>query len=225
MKGANIKSCLRLAGGCFVLLFGGCISLPNSPMSPTPRFYMLSSINETQVSKKINITPSLIIEVGRVKIPQYLDRPQMVTKNKEGTFKFDEFNRWGEPLDLGLARLVRDDLTVMLPGAKFTLYPWNPSVAVKYRVVVEIVQLDSELDRDLFFVAQWLIIDPQNTKIVIIKRYEFRQPIIPQSYPGLAKTLSTACASLSNEIAEALATLETQFKTKEDAPAYLEKLK
>ena len=80
---------------------------------------MLSSINETQVSKKINITPGLIIEVGPVKIPEFLDRPQMVTKDKEGTLKFDEFDRWGESLDLGVARLIREDLTAMLPEAKF----------------------------------------------------------------------------------------------------------
>ena len=207
MKVINIKSCLRLGAGCVALLLGGCISLPNSPMSPTPRFYMLSAINETQVSKKINITPGVIIGVGPVKIPEFLDRPQMVTKDKEGILKFDEFDRWGESLDLGVARLIREDLTVMLPGAKLTLYPWNPSIAVKYQVVVEVVQLDSELDKDMSFVVQWMVIDVQNSKTVIIKRSEFRQPIIPQNYSGLAKTLSTACASLSSQIAQALSTL------------------
>jgi uncharacterized lipoprotein YmbA len=180
---------------------------------------MLSGINETQVSKKINITPNVIIGVGSVKIPKYLDRPQMVTKDKEGVLKFDEFDRWGESLDLGIARLIREDLAVMLPGAKLTLYPWNQSIAVKYHVVVEVVQLDSELDRDMHFVVQWVVIDVQNSKTVIIKRFEFRQPIIPQNYHGLVKTLSTACSSLSGEIAEALATLETQPKTKEDTSA------
>ena len=92
----------------------------------------------------------------------------------------------------------------MLPGAKLTLYPWNPSIAVKYQVVVEIVQLDSELDGDMHFVVQWPIIDVQNSKTMIIKRSEFRQPIIPHNYSGLAKTLSSACASLSDQIAEAL---------------------
>jgi uncharacterized lipoprotein YmbA len=170
---------------------------------------MLSTINETQVSKKINITPGVIIGVGPVKIPKYLDRPQMVTKDKKGILKFDEFDRWGESLDLGLARLVREDLTVMLPKAKLTLYPWDLGVAVKYQVTLEVVQLDCELDKDIHFVVQWMIIDAQNSKTLIIKRSEFRQPILLQNYSGLAKTLSTACASLSNEIAEALATLET----------------
>ena len=96
----------------------------------------------------------------------------------------------------------------MLPGAKFTLYPWNSSIPVKYQVVVEIVQLDSELDKDLFLAAQWLVIDAENSKTMIIKRSEFLQPIIPRDYSGLAKALSIVCASISGEIAEALAMLE-----------------
>lgn len=208
MKGINIKSFLSLGAGCCALLLGGCISLPNSPRSPTPRFYMLSVINESQVSQKIKITPGVIIGVGPVKIPVYLDRPQIVTRDKKGILKFDEFGRWGESLDLGLARLIREGLTAMLPGTKLTLYPWNPTTAVKYQVVLELVQLESELDSDMVFVVQWTVIDVQNSKTLIIKRSEFRQPIIPHNYHGLAQTLSTACSSLSDQIAEALAPLK-----------------
>jgi uncharacterized lipoprotein YmbA len=121
---------------------------------------------------------------------------------------FAQFDRWGESLDIGVARLIEEDLAVMLPDAKFTLYPWNSSIQIRYQVVVDIIQLDSELENDLFLAAQWMVIDAKNTKTLIIKRFEFRQPVIPQNYTGLAKTLSAACASLSSEIAEALAALE-----------------
>jgi hypothetical protein len=201
-----------MSGVFLVLVLSGCISVQNSP---TPRFYMLSAINESQISKRMDIASDVLIGVGPVKIPEYQDRPQIVTQSKDETLKFAQFDRWGESLDLGVERLIAEDLTVMLPGAKFTLYPWNLTIAVKYQVVVEIVQLDSELDKDLFLVAQWLVIDAQNTKTMIIKRSEFRQPIKPQNYSGLAKTLSTACATLSSEIAEALATLENKPENKE----------
>ena len=207
MKQINFKSCLNLSVLYLFLIVSGCLSIPNSS---TPRFYSLSAVNETQVSKKINLPSDVIIGVGPVKIPEYLDRPQIVTKNKEKMVQFAQFDRWGESLDLGLARLIREDLTVMLPGAKLTLYPWNPSIAVNYQVVAEVVQLDNELDKDMHFVVQWTVIDVQNSKTVIIKRSEFRQPIIPQNYSGLAKTLSTACASLSGQIAQALGTLKTK---------------
>ena len=205
MKKNGINYNTVISGAFLVLVLSGCLSVQNSP---TPRFYVLNAQDENQVSKKVNIASEVFIGVGPVKIPEYLDRPQMVTQGKEKMLKFAQFDRWGESLDLGLTRLIRENLTVMLPGAKFTLYPWNLTIPVKYQVAVEIVQLDSKLDQDLFLVAQWLIIDAQNSKTMVMKRSEFRQPIIPQNYSGLVKTLSMACAALSGEIAETLAKLE-----------------
>jgi uncharacterized lipoprotein YmbA len=190
---------------CLALALSGCISIPNSP---APRFYMLRGLNEDRVSKKINNASDVLVGVGPVKIPEYLNRPQIVTLGKDKMIAFAQFDRWGESLDLGVARLIEEDLAVMLPEAKFTLYPWNSSIQIRYQVVVEIIQLDSELGNDMFLVAQWMVIDAKNTKTLIIKRSEFRQPIIPQNYTGLAKTLSAGCASLSSEIAQALAALE-----------------
>ena len=204
MKQIKISSCLVISA-CFALVLSGCLSIPNSP---SPRFYVLQAIDKEQVDKKLSIAPDVLIGVGPVKIPEYQDRPQIVTRGKENMLNFAQFDRWGESLDLGVARLIGEDLTVMLPGAKFTLYPWNSTIAVKYQVTVEIVQLESELDKDLFLAAQWMVIDAQNAKTLIIKRSEFRQPISPQNYSGLAKTLSKTCASLSGEIADSLAALE-----------------
>ena len=207
MKQNKIKLCFGLTGACLALIVSGCLSIPNSP---TPRFYALSAVDETQVSKKINIASNLLIGVDPVKIPEYQNRPQMVTISKGKMIQFAQFDRWGESLDLGLARLIREDLAVMLPRAKLISYPWDPSIAVKYQVTAEVVQLDSELDKDMFLVVQLTVIDVQNSKTIIIKRSEFRTAIVPQNYSGLAKTLSTACASLSGQIAQALGTLKTK---------------
>lgn len=211
MKQIGINSYVVISVACLALVLSGCISVQNSP---SPRFYVLQAVSENQVSKKINIVSDVFVGVGPVKIPEYQNRPHMVTQSKEKILKFAQFDRWGESLDLGVARLIREDITIMLPGAKLTLYPWNLSTPVKYQVVVEIIQIDSELDNDLFFVAQWLVIDAENSKTLIMKRSEFRQPISPQNYSGLVKTLSAACASLSSEIAEALAALETRTQNK-----------
>jgi len=216
MKKTKIKYRLGLGAVFFLLVFSGCMTIPNST---TPRFYALSAIDDKQVGKKINVASGLLLGIGPVKVPEYQDRPQMVTQNKEKMLKFAQFDRWGESLELGVARLIREDLTVMLPGAKLTLYPWNPMVAVRYQVVAEIVQLDSELDKNMFLVVQWMVIDVQNSKTLFIERSEFRKPIIPQNYSGLAKTLSASLASLSSEIARSLATL----KTIKDVPAPKEK--
>ena len=190
-----------------VLFLGGCISVPNSP---TPRFYMLQSIDRTKVIQKFNIASNLGIEVGPIKIPEYQDRPQMVTINKAGTLAFAEFDRWGESLDLSLARLINEDFAIILPGASFQMFPSNLSIPIKYQVMVDVLQIDSELDKDIFFVAQWSLIDVENNKMVFTKRSELRQVINPHNYAGLAGTLSAVCGELSSEIAEKIASLATK---------------
>jgi len=215
MKRIDIKSCLKVGIVCFAFGLSGCISIPNSP---TPRFYALTPIGENKVGADLvsaripgaigDRLKGMIIGIGPVKIPEYLDRPQIVTQDKEKMLHLAQFDRWGESLDLGLARLIRENLTAILPGTKLTLYPWNPLITVKYQVLVEVIQLDSQLDRDMFFVVQWTVIDVQNSKTMMIKRSEFRLPIVSHNYVGLAQTLSTACSSLSDQIADALASLK-----------------
>jgi len=203
-----MKQVIIIAG--FVLVLSGCISV-SVPNSPDPRFYTLPaqaprSFNEAG-PKKMNIFPNTFISIGPVKIPQDQDRPQIVTLGKDKTLNLAQFDRWGEPLDLGISRLIREDLAVIMPQVKFILYPWNSALAVKYQVIIEIMQLDSELNGDMVLAAQWVITDTQSMKPVMVKKSQFRQAIVPQDYFGLAKALSAACASLSNDIAGALAEL------------------
>jgi len=199
-----MKQAIVIVG--FILVLSGCISI-SVPNSPNPRFYMLESVNKDQGIKKINLPSSVFISVGPVKIPQDQDRPQIVTIAKDKALNFAQFDRWGEPLDLGVSRLIREDLAVIMPQGKFILYPWNSQLTVKYQITVEIIQLDSELNGDLALVAQWVITDAQSGKPVMVKRSQFSQAIVPQDYFGLAKTLSAACVSVSSDIAEALAAL------------------
>lgn len=196
------------------LVFSGCISASDSP---TPKFYMLSNTAENQINKKTNTTFDALVGIGPIKIPEYQNRPQIVTQGKEKMLKIAQFDRWGESLDIGLGHLIREDLTGIFPNAKFTLYPWDSSINVKYQVIVEVVRLDSDLNNDLSFAVQWTVIDSENKKIVIIKNTEFSQPIIPQNYSGLAQTLSKACSVLSGEIAESLETLKID-EVKENIP-------
>ena len=189
------------------LVLNGCVSLSESP---TPRFYIPDSVVKAQPVEKFKINSGTIIAVGPIKIPEYQDRPQMVTKNKDGTFKFAQFDRWGEPLDSVLARLFSENLAVMLPAASFQSFPCNFAIPLDYQVIVDIIQLDSELEKDMVVIAQWSIIDARNRKMLLTKRSYLAKAINPHNYSGLSQALGEACASLSREIAENLSNLSKQ---------------
>lgn len=190
-----------------VLTCGGCLSVSNSP---TPRFYMLPAVDGKLTNQTFKIASNVIIGVSPVKIPEYLNRPQIVTQDKDRLLTFAQFDRWGEPLDMALTRLTMKNLSIMLPQATIERFPGNPAVPVKYQVNMDVLQLESRLDQDLVFAAQWSIIDAPKKKMMLIKKSEFRPPINPPAYSGLAKALGAANAALSAEIAAALAALASQ---------------
>lgn len=191
----------------FVLVLSGCVSVANSP---SPRFYTLQAMDEKQVGKKFNLPTNPVIRIGPVRIPEYQNRPQIVTQDKDGMLSFAQFDRWGEPLEYALGRIIGEDLRIMLIGSTIEMRSWDLDIPVKYRVIIDVVQIESRLDKGLFFACQWSAIDAQNKKVLLIKRSEFSYPITPHSYSGLTKALSLACASLSKEIAQGLVSSANQ---------------
>ncbi len=204
----NVRADLSVMAGIifFAFLPAGCISIP---ASPTPRFYTLEAEDVPADAGKPAVVADMIVGVGPVKVPGYQDRPQIVTQKNDNTVNFAQFDRWGESLEAGISRLIRERLSVEISGAKAMAFPWNLSVPVKYQVSVEIVRLNCDLDREVFLVAQWMVIDARNTRTLAIRRSEFHHPIIPKDYPGLVRSLSAVCASLSVDIAKELLALET----------------
>ncbi len=195
--------------GLLIFVLSGCISVGSSP---NPRFYMLKHLGEDAVTQRFNIPPGKITVIGPVSIPQYLDRPQMVTQDDKGMMNIAQFDRWGESLDAEIARLIIENLNLMLPGGTFEVFPCNFAIPLNYQVIVGILQLDSNLKKDLLLVAQWSIIDADTRKMLFIKRTDLVQPINPHNYSGLADAFSKAVVSLSTEIAQNLSILANQPK-------------
>ncbi|MDD4894815.1 MAG: PqiC family protein [Candidatus Omnitrophica bacterium] len=211
MKDARYLCCAVIACAVIVLVSGGCLSVPDSP---NPRFYTLEAIGKDQEAPKLDIAADTVIGIGPVRIPEYLNRPQIVTRDKNGMLTFAQFDRWGDPLDLALTRLISGNLAVMLPQASFEIFPWNMAIPVNYQVIADFVQLEAELNKDLFLAVQWSIIDAQENKMMVTKKFELRKTISPHNYSGLVKALSESCVLLSGEIAKTAASLPQAADTK-----------
>lgn len=195
---------LGLVGLFLALALGGCLAISRSPDA---RFYTLQAMDKSYAGEKFNMPSSVIIGIGPVKVPEYQNRPQIVTQDTNNLLTFAQFDRWGEPLEIALSRLVSANLSVLLPGATLEMSPWNLAVPVKYQVIMDVVRLESRLDQDLALTVQWSVVDLENKKTMLTKRSEFSKPIEPHSYFGLVKTLSMECASLSGEIARTISSL------------------
>ena len=141
--------------GIAVLFLSGCIGV-----SPKADFYTLQTVQAkpvTQVSMQVAVEP--------VKIPAFLDRPQIVTlKENNISLNFSETSRWAESLSDLLQRTLINDLTVLMPQSVIVPKTFSRTDA-KVIVFVNVNQFDAVLGQRLTFGARWSLIDQNGNTI------------------------------------------------------------
>ena len=84
-------------------LFTGCSFSGLMPHADAPRYYILTSSASTASIPESRMRISMM----PVHLPGYLDRAQIVTRSGEDTaISVSDYDRWGEDLALGIARVV-----------------------------------------------------------------------------------------------------------------------
>ena len=179
-----------------LITLGGCASTPPS------RFYMLETISGIPASQgTAALDQPISIGLGPVTLPDYVDRPQIVTRTSQNTFQLAEFDRWAEPLSSNVSRTLAENLTFLLPNDSVAPYPWPGSIEVTYQVVVDVYRFDGILGEKALLEAQWSVLAKKGKKALIQKRSTFVEPADGSSFGNLVSAQSRALESLSREIA------------------------
>src|SRR3954468_11900896 len=92
-------------------LAGGC-SLGRQ--SPPTRLYVLTALAEADGSQGVAATSGLALAVGPVGLPEYVDRPQIVTGDSGNELQQAFFEQWAEPLTSNLTRVLANNLSLLL---------------------------------------------------------------------------------------------------------------
>jgi uncharacterized lipoprotein YmbA len=97
--------------------------------------------------------------VGPVSIPDYLKTRQIVMNRNDHLLKLAEFDRWAEPLDSGVSRVVAVNLAVMMDTNKVQLFPWRRDAIPEYAVRISVIQFAAQ-GKEALLVAEWSITRP-----------------------------------------------------------------
>jgi hypothetical protein len=170
--------------------------------SASSKFYVLSPLPQSALSGAEGTT----IGVFPVKMPDYLDRPQIVTRVSENEIKLDEFSRWAEPLKENFYNVLVENLSTLLKSEKIIKTTQNLGVPVTLQVGVEVVQFDGTLGGEVVLNVKWGLFAEEGKKLLLAKRSSFKEPTLTASYEALVAAQSRAVAALSREIALAILT-------------------
>jgi uncharacterized lipoprotein YmbA len=81
----------------------GC-AWPSAKPDPT-QFFVLETQPEPASSG-----PRPTVELVEVDVPGYLQNPHIAVRSEETRIEYDEYRRWAEPLQQGIARILKEDL-------------------------------------------------------------------------------------------------------------------
>lgn len=105
-KTMTARAGLGIAATLAALTWSGCSIIPEASADPT-RFYVLST-QETPATPAAGVTTTVYLRP--IELATYLRGRAMVVRRGGNEIEFREFARWGESLDFGIARLLREEL-------------------------------------------------------------------------------------------------------------------
>lgn len=187
---------MRHALACVLAaVVAACASSPS-------HFYTLNAVApQGTAASKVSIA------VGPVTIPPAIDRPQIVVTTGPNQVALDDFNRWASPVQDNLVRVVADNLAAILGTPKVTLYP-TIATDVDFRVQIEVRNFESTPGKSAALDAVWTVRRIKDGRSET-GRTSVREPVDGgDGYDALAAAHSRAIAKMSQEIANAVRSLE-----------------
>jgi uncharacterized lipoprotein YmbA len=146
----------------------------------------------------------MAIGVGPIKLPEHLDRPQIVTRSSSNQLRLAEFDRWAGPLQDDFSRILAENLSILLSTDRVSLYPWRRSVPIDFQVVVDVTRFDGELGGNALLIARWSVFRGRDKKVLFMERSRISETSRAQDYEAIVAAQSRALGQLSREIADAI---------------------
>lgn len=180
-----------------LLLCSSCIQIGSDPQQM--HYYLLDSNPQmpTILSSK-----ALNINIELTDFPEYLDRLQIVTRNNNNGINLSDSERWAEPLQDNLLRIIRESLALMLPNSSITVSPWENSNDEAIKVKLMINKFLGKLDEKTQIDIRWII---DNGRDQIIQEHFIDQQAIGNSYQDLVVGLNSGINIFSQGLAKKLA--------------------
>ena len=178
---------------CVLLVLGGCLGTP-----PT-RFYLLPTLTDVSSPAAMD-ERALTIGVGPVTLPPYLDRPQIVTRASRAQLHLAELDQWAASLQDTVARVLAENLSLLMPTAWVVLHPWSRTTVIDRQVLLEVTRFDRTMGGEAVLVARWSLLGAAGQELAMRKAH-FRAPAGGTDYEATVTAMGRTLEALSHDIA------------------------
>ncbi len=167
--------------------------------SPPARFYRLAP--EAQPAAQ---SGGKAVMIGPFQLADYLDRPQIVTRNGDDSVNVADFERWAEPLDSNFQSVVAENVSRLLGSDRVLEFPARPIMQPERRVTGRISRLDVDAHGLAVLEVQWGVLEADGTPVQPGRRSRYEATAAGSGYAAKVAALNSAVAKFSEDVAAAV---------------------
>jgi len=165
--------------------------------APTTSYYTLNTLPAATAHS----SSDLVLAIGPIDLPEYLQRPQIVTRPEGNRLLVDEFNRWGGSLEEEIDRVLAQRLGGLLGTQRIYSYPSRIVADLDYRVSINVRAFDGTLGQTVTFDVAWSIINEHNSQVIHSDQAHYQATVTGSDYNAYVAALSDSLEQFSHDLA------------------------
>jgi len=185
-----------------VLCCTSCTLLSPEP-DPT-RYAVLAAVDELPDAARTSTAAThLTVGLGPIVVPEYLLNLEMQSRTEGTRLVPSTTERWGEPLDRGLERVLAIDLKRALGAERIVLHPWYATESPDVQVRITFTRFERADAGKVVVRATWSVRRASSDAPLVERETRLERATNGEDGASAALALSFALADLASEIAAA----------------------
>jgi uncharacterized lipoprotein YmbA len=136
-----------------------------------------------------------------VHLAAYLAVPEIQVRASATEVRRGTVDRWAEPLEDGIARVLAQDLSAILGTREVVLFPWYAEQRPDCQVQVSVRRFELEPDGSGLLEARYEVTDLGGRAGHLVRDLEVRRPAAGSDTAASVAALSEALGALAEQIA------------------------
>lgn len=166
------------------------------------RFYALTSLGFPGEAGEIAASDqAVIVRIGPVEIPDYLDRPQIVTRTDVNELSLGDFDLWGGSLRTDIERVLVENLSLLLAKDRISVVGGKSRYSTLGTIPVRLDRFDAVPGDTIVLKARWGIIGKDGKTLEAPRDMMASKPVKGYEYSHVVAAMSDVLADLSRDMA------------------------
>jgi uncharacterized lipoprotein YmbA len=198
MRSAVCRLCAVFLALAMLASVAGCAGSASGT-----RFYVLTPVPAVPAPAQ---AMDVAVVVAGVRLPQYLERPQIVTRSGDNRLQFAEFDQWGGNLHQDMTRVLAESLTRLLGSERVVAAPHTLRMQPDYRVEVEVLGFERGPDGRVRLAAKWWLMRSGDAAPLAGPGAELYGAPLPdaEAYDAVVASMSQVYGEFARVIAQAI---------------------